>query len=571
MMMNPLVFFVWLLHVNLIVVAQSKSYPSIAPPLKVPLTLSGTFCELRNTHFHAGIDLRTDGKEGMSVYAVEDGFVSRIRISGGGYGNALYIDHPNGYTSVYGHLQRYNEIAAFVRKLQFENESFEIDTLLPQHLIKITKGQLIAISGNTGASQAPHLHFEMRETITEAPVNPKLFGLFIVDNVAPVPAEILFYSLEDNTVESNTVKLKLINKGKFFGFANDTIKVNTTQLGLAVHVNDRMEDSDNSNGIHELTMRVNGRRTFHFQLNHLSKFDDVRYVLAHMDHKINKTQGIRFHRCFRLPGNYLPVYDSVPNNGIIELKHGEVKKIDITVSDLCKNLAHVQFYVSSDTSVNFFKKQQKNFEQILSYQKPHTIIKEEIRLEFPDSIFYDDIYFTYKQSEPLNIAKAFSSLHQVHTDLDPCHRAITISVKSKDFPQYAKDKALLVRENFKGSRFPHLGKWEDEFFVSQSKEFGKFYISIDTTPPVISPVNIYPNKLMKDVSRVRFKISDNLSGIHTFDMFINGKWVLAEYDAKSNSVWHDFDRQLEQGVHEIVFEVRDYLNNISVYKTKFRK
>jgi len=553
-------------------IAQHKSYPAIAPPLSVPLTLAGTFCELRNTHFHGGLDLRTDGKEGMNVNSVEDGFVSRIRISGGGYGKALYIDHPNGYTSVYGHLQKFSpQIETWVRAVQYHNESFEIDTVLPHHLINVKRGQLVAISGNTGASQAPHLHFEMRETITEAPVNPKLFGLFIVDNVAPAPTQMLFYSLQDKNTESNTVKMKLVSKGKTFGFTNDTIKVNTSRLGLAVHADDRMENSDNSNGIHELTMKVNGKRAFHFQFNQLSCFEDVRYVLAHMDYRVNKTQGVRFHRCFKLPGNFLQAYENIAGNGIIELKPGEIKKIDIAVSDLCKNTAAISFYVMNDTSATTFKGTPKVFEKILSYKTPDTIRKGEVVIAFPDSIFYDDIYFNYSKSEPMNVAKVFSAIHQVHTDLDPCHKTFSVSIKAKDFPQYATEKALLIRENFKGSRFPLIGQWEGEYYTAMSKEFGKFYVSFDTTKPVISPVNIYPNKLMKDVSRVRFKISDNLSGIKSFDMYIDGKWVLAEYDNKSNSVWHIFDKQIEQGVHEIVFEVRDYLNNISIYKTNFRK
>lgn len=562
---------IWLL-VAINVAGQQKSYPAISPPLDIPLTLSGTFCELRNTHFHAGLDLRTEGREGLNVYAVDDGYVVRIRISATGYGKALYINHPNGYTSVYGHLQEFNgAIAQLARQIQYEQQSFEIDTLLPAHLLPVSRGQLIARSGNTGSSQAPHLHFEMRETITEAPVNPKLFGLFIIDNIAPVPADLFLYNLEKKSLSTSTIKLKLINKGKFYGLVFDTVVLNTTQLGVALHVNDRMEDSDNSNGIYELTMKVNDRPAFHFQFNQLSTFDDVRYALAHMDHALNKTQGIRAHRCFRLPGNYLNIYHTTAGNGIIALRHGETKKLEIIVSDLCKNSARVMFYVQCDTSRVFFKKTARNFSQLLSCQQPHLIDREDIKLYFPDSTFYEDIYFTYEKLDPWPHTKVFSSLHQVHTDLDPCHRAFDISIKSLNFPDALRAKALLVRENHKGNRVPLLGTWFDDFFSSRSKEFGRFYLSIDTTPPLISPINIYPNKWMKDIARVRFKISDNLAGIHSFDMYIDGNWVLAEYDAKSNLVWHDFDQHLEPGAHEIVFIVRDNLSNIASYVTRFRK
>lgn len=274
------------------VFAQTKTYPSIVPPLHIPITLSGTYCELRNTHFHGGIDIRTDGREGLNVYAVEEGFVSRIRLSGGGYGNALYIDLANGYTAVYGHLQQFSpKIAAWVRAVQFHNESFDIDTLLPKNLLPVKRDEVVAISGNTGASQSPHLHFEMRETATEAPVNPLLFGIKVKDNIAPAPSYMAFYALDNAAIEANTVKLRLINKGSTFGFVNDTVKMNTMLAGFSVYAIDRMEDSDNNNGIYELTMQVNGKRAFHFSMNRLLCFEDVRCILAHMDYRMNKTNG----------------------------------------------------------------------------------------------------------------------------------------------------------------------------------------------------------------------------------------------------------------------------------------
>ncbi len=549
------------------------SYPSISPPLPVPLTLSGTFCELRNTHFHAGVDLRTDGKEGMKVYAVEKGFISRIRVSGSGYGNALYIDHPNGYTSVYGHLQQFNsELNAFVKKLQYHLEQNEIDTVLPADLFPVKKQQLIALSGNTGGSQAPHLHFEMRETITEAPVNPKLFGLFIIDNLPPVPKQMMFYSLENFHETSEPKKLSLVSKGKYFGLQNDTLKVNALQLGMAIQTDDRMEDSDNNNGIHELIMKANGKTVFRFAMNHLQSFDDVRYVLAHMDHRTNKISGQRFHRCFKLPGNHLHVYEDMLNNGVLEMAHGDVKKIDITVSDLCKNNASVSFFIQCDSNANFFKHKTTTFDTLLDFSKENVFQAEDLLVVFRDSSFYNHVQFSYSKNPPIAVAKAFSDIHKVHTDLEPVHRLFDIAIVAKKFPDYLRDKALAVRENHKGSRFAHIGEWQhDSIFTFRAKDFGKFYVSIDTTPPVISPVNIYANKLMTSERTVRFKISDNLSGIAAFDLYINGKWVVMEYDAKSNSIWHVFEKSLEQGTHELVLVVKDKLNNTQTFKTKFRR
>jgi hypothetical protein len=224
---------VTILCLSLTVYAQPKNYPDIAPPLKLPLTLAGTFCELRNSHFHGGIDLRTNGEVGHKIYAVETGYVSRIRISGSGYGNALYIDHPTGYTSVYAHLLTLNDtLNQWIRKVQFALQKNEIDTLPPPYLLTVARGEWVAVSGNTGASQAPHLHFEMRETKTEAPINPLLFGLKLIDNIEPYATQIALQRCDNADEVCNMVKRKLYPKPGYYGMANDTLKVNAQKNRL---------------------------------------------------------------------------------------------------------------------------------------------------------------------------------------------------------------------------------------------------------------------------------------------------------------------------------------------------
>lgn len=553
--------------------AQPKTYPTIASPLDLPISLSGTFCELRNSHFHAGLDFRTNGEEGHKIYAVDEGYISRIRISGSGYGKALYIDHPTGYTSVYGHLQKFTpEIEAWLYKVHHHLQSAQIDTMLPPNILKVKRREWVAVSGNTGGSQGPHLHFEMRETESEAPVNPKLFGLKINDNTPPYPGQLMLQAFDNEAAPSNEVKIKLTKKGSYFGLPNsDTLKVNATKIGISLFAEDKMEGSENNNGIYELKLKVEEETHFGFRFSELSSFDDGRKIAGHMEHRTHKITGAKYHRCYRLPGNYLPVYFSLKNNGFIDIENEPVK-VALEVSDFNKNTSRIQFYLLHDSTANIFSFQPKKFQQILFYKKAHEFEAEGISVQFKDSTFYENVYFNYSVTTGNATSKIFSDMHQLHTDLDPCQREFEITLFTKNLPDSLRHKALAVRENFKGNRAPLYGEWNgDESFTFSSKEFGKFYISIDTTPPKINPVNIYANKLMRAENTVRFKVSDNLTGVNKIDLFINGKWMLTEYDAKNSLVWHKFEPSLEQGTHELVFEVTDRMNNKQTFKTTFRR
>lgn len=565
------VIFFLLSSTSIIVVAQQKNYPDISPPLKLPITLAGTFCELRNSHFHGGIDLRTNGEVGHKIYAVETGFVSRIRISGSGYGNALYIDHPNGYTSVYGHLLTLNDtLNQWIRKVQFALQKNEIDTLVPPYLLTVARGEWVAVSGNSGASQAPHLHFEMRETKTEATINPLLFGLKLIDNIKPYATQVAFQSFDKLDEVSNIPKRKLLPKSGFYGLALDTLKVNAQKIGLSFYADDKMEGSDNSNGIYEFHVHENGSCISHVAFNEVSCFDDIRKIPGHMEHRLYRDSGLRFHRTYKMPGFYVPIYDSLKNNGLIFLEKNEIKKVNILFNDFNKNTTQIQFYLKHDSTATFFTTQKKVFQKKLTYKKPHHFHLQGAHVYFHDSTFYDDAYFTFTSEEPFAIAKVFSKVYVLQNDMDICQRAFDIKIQAPNFSEQLKNKAIIMRENSKGNRAPLIGTWSNDTLIASSKEFGKFYISIDTTKPAINPVNIYNNKLLKYDKNIRFTIGDNLTGVTEFDMFIDGQWVLCEYDSKTNVVKHNLGK-IEQGSHELVFVVVDKMNNEARYKIKFRK
>lgn len=552
--------------------AQKTSYPSIRSPLDIPLKLSGTFCELRGNHFHAGIDLRTQGKEGLKVYAVESGFVSRIKVSSNGYGNALYLSHPNGYTSVYAHLQSFNKaIEDFTKNIQYHLKQSEIDTFLPPLLLMVNQEEVIALSGNSGGSQAPHLHFEMRKTNTQAPYNPKLFGLFIIDTLAPYPGKLLIQNFDNDDLFSEPLALSLEKKNEFFTTLHDTIEVNAKKIGLSIFTEDRMEDSGNSNGIYTLQMKLNGKIYYGFQFEKLDDFDETRKISGHYEQAIFKQTGIKYHRCYQLPGYDLSVIFSNENRGYIFLQKDETVFVELLIQDLCFNILKINLLIHQNENALTFKILPKPYNKILPYTQSNIFKTADLTINFPEDIFYEDLFFTFSESPRNPNRKIFSKKFQIHTETDPCRKSFYVSMKIDSFPEFLKDKALIVRESLNGSKIPIKCKWKDEQTISfSSSVFGWFYLSIDTSAPIISPVNIYENKLLKQGQKVQFKITDNLSGIKDYQLYVNGNWVLTTFDRKNNLLWHTFEEQLPRGEHELALIVIDDVNNKSFFKTKFR-
>lgn len=553
-----------------LVSSSDKTRARFSSPVEIPIYLSGTFGEIRGGHFHAGIDIKTYGKEGLNVLAVEEGHVSRIKISSVGYGKALYIDHPNGFTTVYAHLKNFNDrIENYIKEIQYQKESFEVDEYLDAGQLKVIKGEIVALSGNSGGSSGPHVHFEVRESHTQIPVNPLAFGIVITDNLAPVVSDLMIYPMDAKGKHAPPIREKVVKKEDSFALGYDTILINSRMIGLGLHTFDQMEGTANKNGIHEMKLQIDGETIYQFIMDKIS-FGETRYVQAHVDYKTRQEQNIKVHRFYQLPGNKLSIYDSIRNAGIFRLDEHKTHHVVMCIKDFNNNTSFLNFCMKLDVGSNVVYADLE-YDTVFNYQVNNTFQTDEVKVYLPQYTLYDTLYFNYEKVNNDKPGNRYSALHRIHYEFEPAHKNFTVSIKPAGLPAQYKNKAVLVLKSETGKIDAKKSYWSDNYLSAKTRDFGTYYIAIDTTKPVIKPVNIHDNKVLTYQANIKVKISDDLSGISSYRATINDNWILMEYDAKNNLLTYNFDDRVKQGTHNFVLTVKDNANNHAYYKTYFRR
>ena len=589
-MLSKIVFCFQLLvfsSIAIIVSGQDKDYPQdyFGSPLDIPLYLAGSFGELRSNHFHAGIDIKTQGVQGKNVHAVADGYVSRIKVSPYGYGNALYITHPNGYTSVYGHLQKFNkEIDDFVKTAQYHKESFGINLFPNSSSLKVKNGDVIAKSGNSGGSAAPHLHFEIRETKTEYPINPLFFGFDIKDEIKPTIAGLALYPINENsTVKGKSVKTYYYVEGSYgnYSIKNNPLIEISGKIGIGVSTYDKMNLQKNRVGIYTIQLEVDGETEYQYKMDKFG-FHQTRYMNCHIDFEKKIRSGKYYQKCFVDDGNRLDLYPII-SKPILNFSDTAIHDIKITVKDNKGNTATLKFkvravsktledavvYVGGDVLKTSDSVTKIEYSQMLYPNQINEFDNSTISLTFPANSLYDTLAFHYKMEE--NEKFQFSDLHHVHNKYTPVHKRYTISIKPKNLNEDLQSKALIAGIDGNGNKWSQGGGWENDMVTTKTRVFGNFYIDIDTIPPKIKPLNIYENKDMGRNDRIKIRIKDNFSGIKSYKGTIDGKWVLMEYDAKNSLLTHYFDTRTATGEHTFVIKVIDKKGNSSKYSVVFNR
>lgn len=527
-----------------------------------PPSFSGNFGEIRGNHFHAGNDYRTLQREGFPVYAAADGYISRIKTSAFGYGHGLYITHPNGFVTVYGHLRAYSPK---IEKLNFEvqslKQSFEIDTLLSNTQIKVTKGEIIGYSGNTGGSGGPHLHFEIRDEKTENPINPQLFGLTVSDIVAPYLSTLYIYDLGNEPFSDQTRKrgIYLRKVGNSFQLAQPKVIPVSETSGFGLITYDASSGNIGRNGTYQVEMYLDDSLVFQSRTDQFS-FANSRAVNSFMDYPAYIQSKLKIQKSFIEPNNPLNVYPDKSKHGKIHLSDNRIHKIKYITCDTKGNVSSLAFEIQKNQAPKT-----ENHLPKLSYQTAHHIEKEGAMIDIPKDALYDDIYFYVRKNA--SAKHNYSAVYQIFTKYMPLQKDIEVKIPVNELPVHLTSKALLVDE--KGSAYG--GTYQDGMVSVKSKNFGTYQVAVDTIAPKIIPINISSGKNMSKISKIIFKVRDDLSGIAKYKAFIDGNWVLMEYDAKTATMYHVFSSTLERGLHQFDFEVTDQKNNLSKFTTTFIK
>ncbi len=570
---RPFIILVYL-FLPLFGMIDSYAQTPFRSPLDIPLKLAATFGEIRPNHFHAGLDVETEQKEGLKVYSVADGYVSRIKVSATGYGNALYITHANGYTTVYGHLKRYSDkIQAYVKQKHYEKESFEIDLQLSAEIFPVKKGDVVAYSGNTGGSEGPHLHFEVRDSKTEEPINPLQFGFEISDSHAPVFNAIKIYSLNHSGVIEKAkvdVRLGIVKKDNFhYELLNNETINGCGSIGVSVNGYDLENGNEEHFTIYSLELTVDGKSLFTVEKNRFN-FADTKFVNAHVDYEQRLKTNENFLKCFKMPNDKLPMYKGT-TDGQIRIEDTLLHYVKIIAKDAAGNASELNFKIkgSIPSMSNIGLDKTEHCTKTIPYQGIGNYENSEVKISLPAGILYDTLCFQYSSSK--SIWKTYAAIHHVHNRFTPIHSSFNLAIKCTSLPSNLQSKALLVSLDNQGNPTAVTSSFKDGWVSGNPSRFGDYSVMVDTVPPVISAINIINNKSMTKSADIKIKITDNLSGIKSYRATINGHWVLFVNDSKTQVYTYTFDEHTLAGKNNLELTVIDNKENKSVYKASFTR
>jgi len=566
---GTLITFIILMFNGFICLAQeSGNHKLFRSPVNYPITLAGSFGEIRKNHFHSGIDIRTDGVQGKPIYAIADGYVSRINISPSGFGKALYINHPGGYTSLFGHLKGYaGPIAAWVKSQQYKRESFAMDIELPEGTLKVKKGDLIAYSGNSGASGGPHIHFEIRDSKTQEILDPLDFGFMKADNIPPKITWIKIYPQDENALVNFADKTLLLpvtgSDGRFRINLTDTVKVSGNII-FGIETSDNAEGGLKT-GVHQIELKVDGIRVFSQNIDRFA-FSETRYVNSLIDYPSLVLNNRKVQRSYVAPNNKLSVYKDVKNRGIVNFTDERTHLVNYLVTDAFGNQATLRFYVRSHPPANRGgrPKPEVKGETWFSNKSDNHFERPDLKFVVPSEAVYEDFIFNYEVSPA--VKGSYAKVHHLHDPYTPLHTWCDLSIQTDHLPAHLQSKAVIVLVT-KGNKFISKGgTWANGWMTAKIRDFGNYTVAADTEPPMIRVINIFPNKKVAKQSTIQVKISDNLSGIKTYRGTLNGQWILMDYDEKNRLLTYSFDERMKSGRNIFVLTVADAVGNSSRYE-----
>ncbi len=539
-------------------------YPkdSFRSPLDVPLILAGTFGELRSDHFHAGIDIKTQQRQGLPVYAIADGTVTRIKVSHWGYGKALYVAHPNGHTSVYAHLQKFSpEIEAYIKRIQYERRSYEVEVFPDFGELSVKKEDLIAYTGNTGGSSGPHLHFEIRNSISEKPTNPLLYGLEVRDATNPTLTDVYAYPLSDNAQVNQSQEKIEIN---FYRQADGTFLADKVfalgTIGFGVVAYDRQDLAANKNGVFSIKQKVNGKLYTDLDFESFS-FRETRYINTLIDYEHYNKYKKRIQRCFKAAGNKLGIYNNLYNDGKINVRDGLTYQVEIEIADLEGNVAKLLIPLEGRTQEIVKSKEEEASENFLIASKPNNYKLGSASVYFPANTFYQDFYIDLEQG---------SDTIKIHDSRVPAHKRFTVSFDITKYPPEERKKLFIARLDRYGKPNYMSTFKRGTTFTTRTRHLGTYTLARDTVPPKVRSKNFKNKQWLTNYRYLSIHISDDLSGIADYNATLNGDWILMEYEPKTKTLTYNFDDKiLDKKQCELKVVVTDNVGNTTTFNSSF--
>jgi murein DD-endopeptidase MepM/ murein hydrolase activator NlpD len=547
---------------------QSRQYPKdyFRYPLDLPPSTAGGFGEIRPNHFHSGLDFRTNQRSGYPVHAAADGYISRLRVQFGGGGNIVYIDHPNGYTTVYMHNQSFSpQLAQAIKDYQYKTQKYDVDFNLPPNQIKVSKDDVIAISGQSGAVAGPHVHFEIRDTKSEQTINPQLFGLTIADRVAPSISTMAVYTLDGKPFSENTPHQFLPVSGAAgnYSLTNPKTLMLTGAVGFGISVIDQNSASANRYGVYSIELKLDGNTVYTLAMERFG-FDQTRAINGYIDYPSFLTTGRFIQKCFVPPGSGLSVYPQAINRGIINFTDDALHTVEYVVKDVAGNTSTLSVKVQSKSPPPPPAAMFKGPETTMRYNTRNEFNMDKIKVAINPGNLYDDIEFTYallpkKQG-------ALSETHRIHNRFTPVHDKFDIWIKPDVDLGPLGDKAVITGAGLCDSSY-----YDNGYVKARARAFGEYFIRLDTVAPVITPVNIRNGSNLSKINKILFRMRDNLTGIKTYKGYIDGKWVLMEWDYKTKLLSYTFDDTIAAGKHTFELSVSDAKNNVSTFTADFNR
>ncbi len=544
-------------------VFPKKNYPKgyFIYPVDAKISLAANFGELRPNHYHMGLDCRTNQVQNRPVKAAADGYVAHVRVEPFGFGRAIYINHPNGLTTLYGHLNAfYPALEKYVKEQQYKLQSWQVFLDIPAGMFPVKQGQFIAFSGNAGGSQGPHCHFEIRDTKTDKVLNPLLFGLPIPDNVPPT---ILRLAMYDRCVSTYSQTPKLFSLKKIKGgytTIEPVITVNTDKVSFGISANDKYTGSSNPNGIYEAVLYLDEAPVVGLEIDSIT-YDETRYVNAHIDYKTREAGGPYIEHLSRLPGYPEGVYKDFSGDGVIELKDDAVHEVKIVVRDTYGNTSTLEFKIkkglireeeSQKTEASYHDQQEfhPGFVNIFENENVQLILKPEA--------LYDSFAFVYSGKKIIS-STSYSDVYSLESGLVPVHNSFILRLKAdKPVPPQLINK-MLIKRTWKDKSEVIKASGDGEWFTAYFRSFGNFELIADDEPPVIAG-GFHENADLSKVTRIVFIPKDDNKEIKNFRAELDGKWLMFTND-KGRLFIYKIDEMCGRGKHQLKVSVQDEAGN----------